>query len=220
MPTQDRKFRFLRCERHRTRFYSIGLKIVSDFWKARCVDSEVGASFVRPFGSTVLQMNRPFISLCQQELGKMKWVETSGKPTRAMTQPTATRQRPLSPHLSIYRPKITMTMSIIHRITGGALYFGTLLLAAWLIAAAIGEDAFNMVSWVYSSWIGYLVLFGYTGRFCTIWPAAYAISSGTWVPDLKSTRPAKLPADAGLLAACNGPCLGCCFRSALKGVLT
>jgi succinate dehydrogenase / fumarate reductase cytochrome b subunit len=107
-------------------------------------------------------MNRPFISLCQQELGKMKWVETSGKPTRAMTQPTATRQRPLSPHLSIYRPKITMTMSIIHRITGGALYFGTLLLAAWLIAAAIGEDAFNMVSWVYSSWIGYLVLFGYT----------------------------------------------------------
>lgn len=79
-----------------------------------------------------------------------------------MTQPTVTRQRPLSPHLSIYRLKITMTMSIMHRITGAALYFGTLLLAAWLIAAAFSEDAFNMVSAIYNSWIGLLVLFGYT----------------------------------------------------------
>ena len=55
-----------------------------------------------------------------------------------------------------------MTMSIIHRITGVALYFGTLLLAAWLIAAAVSEDCFNFVSAIYSSWIGYLVLFGYT----------------------------------------------------------
>lgn len=55
-----------------------------------------------------------------------------------------------------------MTMSIMHRITGAALYFGTLLLAAWLIAAAVSEDAFNMVSAIYSSWIGRLVLFGYT----------------------------------------------------------
>ena len=44
--------------------------------------------------------------------------------------------RPLSPHLQIYRPMLTMMMSIVHRITGGALYFGTLLLAWWLVAAA------------------------------------------------------------------------------------
>ena len=56
-----------------------------------------------------------------------------------MTQPTVTRQRPLSPHMTIYRWPVTMTMSILHRVTGGALYFGTLLLAAWLISAAVGE---------------------------------------------------------------------------------
>ncbi len=40
--------------------------------------------------------------------------------------------RPLSPHLPIYRPMLTMVMSIVHRITGAALYFGTILLVAWL----------------------------------------------------------------------------------------
>ena len=44
--------------------------------------------------------------------------------------------RPLSPHLGIYRPMLTMMMSITHRITGAALYAGTLLLAWWLLAAA------------------------------------------------------------------------------------
>ncbi|ODT08880.1 MAG: succinate dehydrogenase, cytochrome b556 subunit [Mesorhizobium sp. SCN 65-20] len=77
------------------------------------------------------------------------------------TQATS-RARPLSPHLSIYRPPITMTTSIIHRITGGALYFGTLLVAWWLIAAATSQEYFDFVSWVYGSWIGQIVLFGYT----------------------------------------------------------
>lgn len=71
-------------------------------------------------------------------------------------------QRPLSPHLSIYKPAITMVTSIIHRITGVALYFGTLLLAAWLIAAAISEDCFNTINSLFSSWLGMIVLFGYT----------------------------------------------------------
>lgn len=71
-------------------------------------------------------------------------------------------QRPLSPHLTIYRPMATMVMSILHRITGAALYFGTILLAAWLIAAATSFEAFGWVSWFFSSWIGRIVLFGYT----------------------------------------------------------
>ncbi|KXF79303.1 succinate dehydrogenase [Paramesorhizobium deserti] len=79
-----------------------------------------------------------------------------------MTRPTATHQRPLSPHLTIYKPPITMTMSIVHRITGSALYFGTLLVALWLIAAATSEDAFNLVNGFFGSWFGRLVLFGYT----------------------------------------------------------
>lgn len=75
---------------------------------------------------------------------------------------TPARNRPLSPHIGIYRPMLTMMMSIMHRITGGALYFGTLLLAWWLVAAATGPDAYAMFQEVATSWIGRFVLFGYT----------------------------------------------------------
>jgi succinate dehydrogenase / fumarate reductase, cytochrome b subunit len=70
--------------------------------------------------------------------------------------------RPISPHLQIYRPMLTMMMSIAHRITGAALYFGTLLLAWWLLAAASGPNAYAMFQAVASSFIGRVVLFGYT----------------------------------------------------------
>jgi len=70
--------------------------------------------------------------------------------------------RPLSPHLSIYRFTLTMTMSIVHRATGIALYGGTLLLVLWLVAAAIGGGFFDTVAWLFGSWFGQLVLFGYT----------------------------------------------------------
>ena len=49
------------------------------------------------------------------------------------------RTRPLSPHLQIYRPMLTMMMSIIHRITGVALYAGVILLIWWLMAAAVSD---------------------------------------------------------------------------------
>ncbi len=70
--------------------------------------------------------------------------------------------RPLSPHLQIYKPMLTMMMSIVHRLTGMALYFGSLLLAWWLIAAATGPDYFDFVNSIAGSLIGKLVLFGYT----------------------------------------------------------
>lgn len=73
-----------------------------------------------------------------------------------------TNNRPLSPHLQIYKLIPTMAMSIIHRITGGALYFGTLLVAWWLIAAASGEGYYNWASWFMGTIIGQLILFGYT----------------------------------------------------------
>ena len=75
---------------------------------------------------------------------------------------TPTSNRPLSPHLQVYRFIPTMAMSIIHRITGGAMYFGTILLAAWLVSAAMGKEAFDCVSWFFGSWLGLLILFGYT----------------------------------------------------------
>ena len=71
-------------------------------------------------------------------------------------------ERPLSPHLMIYTPHINMVMSILHRITGAALYFGTLLLAWWLIAAATGPDYFAYVQGIFATWPARIVLFGYT----------------------------------------------------------
>jgi succinate dehydrogenase / fumarate reductase cytochrome b subunit len=70
--------------------------------------------------------------------------------------------RPLSPHLSVYRLTLTMAMSIVHRITGGALYVGSVLLAWWLLAAASGPNAYATFQSVASSFIGRIVLFGYT----------------------------------------------------------
>ncbi len=70
--------------------------------------------------------------------------------------------RPLSPHLQIYSWSWTMAMSVAHRITGSALYAGTVLLTIWLVALASGPSAYASVAWFFGSPIGYLVLFGYT----------------------------------------------------------
>ena len=83
----------------------------------------------------------------------------------AETNPNSARPisgRPLSPHLSIFRPLITMMMSIVHRITGAALYFGMALLAWWLLAAASGPRGFEMANRFFGSWFGLLILFGFT----------------------------------------------------------
>ena len=79
-----------------------------------------------------------------------------------MTGSPLPRPRPLSPHLQIYRPTLTMTLSIVHRITGMGLYLGTLLIAWWLIAASSGPNAYAAVEGFFTSIIGKLVLFGYT----------------------------------------------------------
>jgi succinate dehydrogenase / fumarate reductase cytochrome b subunit len=72
------------------------------------------------------------------------------------------RERPVSPHLQIYRWPLPMMMSILHRMTGVCLYVGTLLLAWWLIAAGEGPNAFAKVSAFLGSWFGRVMLFGYT----------------------------------------------------------
>jgi succinate dehydrogenase / fumarate reductase cytochrome b subunit len=78
------------------------------------------------------------------------------------TGPRKTRERPLSPHLQIYKPLINMTMSILHRITGAANYFGTIILAWWLFAAATGKGYFDLVNGLLGTPIGLLLLVGYT----------------------------------------------------------
>ena len=72
------------------------------------------------------------------------------------------QRRPLSPHLQIYRPLLTMMMSIVHRITGAALYVGTLLLVWWLVALARGPEAFGIAHDFMTSVLGRLILLGYT----------------------------------------------------------
>lgn len=73
-----------------------------------------------------------------------------------------TPNRPLSPHLQIYKPQLTSVMSISHRVSGIALAAGTLLLVAWIVGTAKGPAAFAMVSGFLSSPIGLLLLFGWS----------------------------------------------------------
>lgn len=67
-------------------------------------------------------------------------------------------ERPLSPHLSIYRPQMTSISSILTRITGNALIVAVLLIVWWLLAAAVGPDYFDTANAVLTSWFGDLVL--------------------------------------------------------------
>jgi succinate dehydrogenase / fumarate reductase cytochrome b subunit len=68
-------------------------------------------------------------------------------------------KRPLSPHLSIYRPTLTMMMSIAHRITGAGLYLGALLLALCFAGTALGPGAFGAVGWILDSLLGRVIVF-------------------------------------------------------------
>ena len=80
--------------------------------------------------------------------------------------------RPLSPHLSVYRPQITSVSSIFTRITGNALVVAVLLIAWWFVAAAAGEAAFATADAVLTSWFGKLVFLG------SIWALWYHTLAG------------------------------------------
>lgn len=82
------------------------------------------------------------------------------------------RERPLSPHLQIYRWPVTMATSITHRATGMALAAGTLLVAWWLIATATSADAYDAFSMVARSPLGLLILFGF------VWSLAFHLLNG------------------------------------------
>jgi len=73
--------------------------------------------------------------------------------------------RPLSPHLSIYRWPITMTLSILHRISGVALSTGLIAFALWVIAASGGERTYHAFVAFLGSWPGLLLLIGWSVAF-------------------------------------------------------
>jgi len=100
--------------------------------------------------------------------------------------PGPRRARPLSPHLSIYRPTMTMAMSIAHRISGAALYVGVLLLAWFLVAASADASTFAVFSNFIGSFIGRPVLFMFTwalfhhlvgGLRYVLWCAGYGLDA-------------------------------------------
>ncbi len=70
--------------------------------------------------------------------------------------------RPLSPHLQVYRPQITSILSITHRMTGVALAVGALLFAYWLTSAAYGPETFATAQGFLGSWVGLVMLAGFT----------------------------------------------------------
>ena len=88
------------------------------------------------------------------------------------SKPVTGIERPLSPHLQTYRWTLTMAMSILHRLTGVALYAGTLLMAWWLIATASGPSSYATLQAFLGSWVGKLVVFGYT------WALMHHLMSG------------------------------------------
>lgn len=88
------------------------------------------------------------------------------------------QNRPLSPHLQVYKPQLTSILSISHRVTGLVLSVGTLLLVWWLLAAAAGPGAFATAQGLIGSWIGYLVLFGFT--YCLMYHLCNGIRHLFW----------------------------------------
>ncbi len=71
----------------------------------------------------------------------------------------APRERPLSPHVQVWRWHVTMACSILHRVSGIGLYIGALILAGWAVALAIGPDAYDGYKALLASIPGQVVLF-------------------------------------------------------------
>ena len=70
----------------------------------------------------------------------------------------ALRERPLSPHLQVYRPQLTSVLSIFHRLTGVFLASGAAMLVCWLLTAAAGPEYYAWSEWFLTSWLGYALL--------------------------------------------------------------
>ncbi len=80
--------------------------------------------------------------------------------------------RPLSPHLTIYRPQYTSVTSILTRITGIALILASILIVWWFLAASYGPEYFAVANGVITSWFGDLVMFG------SLWAIWYHFLAG------------------------------------------
>lgn len=112
-------------------------------------------------------------------------------------------QRPLSPHLQVYKPQMSSALSIFHRITGVALSLGAILLSLWLAAAAASPAAFAIAQSLVDSILGMIILFGFTlalfYHFCNgirhlLWDAGYGFD----LPTMHRTGYAVMVTSVGL----------------------
>ena len=90
----------------------------------------------------------------------------------------AARQRPLSPHLDIYKKQITSVLSIIHRLTGVVLAMGALAVTAWLLIVGGNEQCFAWGQKILTSWFGQLALFVFSA--CMIYHLLNGIRHLLW----------------------------------------
>ena len=96
--------------------------------------------------------------------------------------------RPLSPHLGIYKWSVTMALSVLHRATGVALSLCALSVVAWIVAAESGPEAYAAVTTVLTGWFGILLLLGLSVSFfihlgngirLLFWDAGYGFGIAT-----------------------------------------
>jgi succinate dehydrogenase / fumarate reductase, cytochrome b subunit len=87
-------------------------------------------------------------------------------------------ERPLSPHIQVYRPQITTVLSILHRATGAVLSVGALVLAYWLIALAGGPEAYQNAQWLFGSGLFLVLVAGWV--FCFFYHLANGIRHLFW----------------------------------------
>ncbi|MEQ9126618.1 MAG: succinate dehydrogenase, cytochrome b556 subunit, partial [Alphaproteobacteria bacterium] len=90
----------------------------------------------------------------------------------------AADNRPLSPHLQVYRPQWTSVLSILHRATGVVTAIGLVYVAWWLIAAASGGDYYESFAWFAGSIFGNLLFMGFT--FCLFYHLCNGIRHLVW----------------------------------------
>lgn len=86
--------------------------------------------------------------------------------------------RPLSPHLQVYKPQMTSVLSILHRATGIVIALGALVIAYWLWSIAMGADRYECIQWLLSSVIGRIFMFIWT--ICTFYHLCNGIRHLLW----------------------------------------
>jgi succinate dehydrogenase / fumarate reductase cytochrome b subunit len=124
------------------------------------------------------------------------------KPAKPAKARTGRGDRPMSPHITIYRPQLTSVLSIFHRLTGVFLASGAAMLCCWLLMAAAGPDYYAGAMWFLTSWIGYILLFGWS--FCLFYHLCNGVRHLFWDIGVGLSIPATYASGALMVGAALG----------------